>query len=154
MKPDVAGAESEIDWSAIDWLRRSVVVRGKTGERELPLSRKMIRTLQFLFLRRSSAPWTGCRSQILSAGVLYCLFKQAAARVGRPGSPASPASSSTTDKALQLSARNKSSACALFCRSIESIESSILLPSVARGKKTPSHGEVNSGGRSLIVILK
>ena len=30
-------SESEIDWSCIDWLRRSVVVRGKTGERELPL---------------------------------------------------------------------------------------------------------------------
>ena len=70
------------------------------------------------------------------------------------GSPASPASSSTPDKTLQLSARNKSSACALFCRSNESIESSILLPSVARGKEAPSHGEVNKGGRSLIVILK
>ncbi|MBV8279873.1 MAG: site-specific integrase [Verrucomicrobia bacterium] len=77
-------SESEIDWSSIDWLRRSVIVRGKTGERELPLSRKMIRTLQFLFRRRRSAPWTGCRSQMLSAGVLYCLFKKAAEKIGRP----------------------------------------------------------------------
>ena len=77
-------SESEIDWSSVDWLRRSVVVRGKTGERELPLSRKMIRTLQFLFRRRRSVPWTGCRSQILSAGVLYCLFKKAAEKIGRP----------------------------------------------------------------------
>jgi integrase len=77
-------SESEIDWSSVDWLHRSVVVRGKTGERELPLSRKMIRALQFLFRRRRSAPWTGCRSQILSAGVLYCLFKKAADKIGRP----------------------------------------------------------------------
>jgi integrase len=77
-------SESEIDWSSVDWLRRSVIVRGKTGERELPLSHKMIRTLQFLFCRRRSAPWTGCRSQILSAGVLYCLFKKAAEKIGRP----------------------------------------------------------------------
>ena len=76
--------ESEIDWSCVDWLRRSVVVRGKTGERELPLSRKMIRTLQFLFLRRRAAPWTGCRSQKLSAGVLYWLFKKAAEKIGQP----------------------------------------------------------------------
>ena len=76
--------ESEIDWSCVDWLRRSVVVRGKTGERELPLSRKMIRTLQFLFLRRRAAPWTGCRSQKLSAGVLYWLFKKAAEKIGHP----------------------------------------------------------------------
>jgi integrase len=77
-------AESEIDWSSIDWLRRSVVVRGKTGERELPLSRKMIRTLQFLIHRRGSSPWIGCRSQKLSAGVLYCLFKKAAEKICRP----------------------------------------------------------------------
>jgi hypothetical protein len=38
-------SESEIDWSCINWLRRSVVVRGKTGERELPLSPEMIRRL-------------------------------------------------------------------------------------------------------------
>jgi integrase len=77
-------SESEIEWSCIDWLRRSVVVRGKTGERELPLGRKMIRTLQFLFLRRRSVPWTGCRSQVLSAAVLYTLFKKAAVAIGRP----------------------------------------------------------------------
>src|ERR1700728_4867484 len=71
-------SESEIDWTCIDWLRRSVVVRGKTGERELPLSRKMIRCLQFLYRRDKSAPWTGHRAQRLSAGVLYFLFKQAA----------------------------------------------------------------------------
>ncbi len=76
--------ESEIDWNSIDWLRRCVVVRGKTGERELPLIRRMIRSLQFLFLRRGSAPWTGSRSQKLSAGVLYCLFKKAAQKIGRP----------------------------------------------------------------------
>jgi site-specific recombinase XerD len=77
-------SESEIDWSCIDWLRRSVVVRGKTGERELPLSRKMIRRLQFLYLRGNSAPWTGHREQKLSAGVLYCLFKEAAKKIGCP----------------------------------------------------------------------
>jgi site-specific recombinase XerD len=77
-------SESEIDWSCIDWLRRSVVVRGKTGERELPLSPDMIRRLQFLYLRRSSTPWVGQRDQKLSAGVLYCLFKEAAEKIGCP----------------------------------------------------------------------
>jgi hypothetical protein len=76
-------SESEIDWTCVDWLRRSVVVRGKTGERELPLSRKMIRCLQFLYRRGNSTPWTGHRAQRLSAGVLYCLFKQAAEKIGR-----------------------------------------------------------------------
>jgi integrase len=77
-------SESEIDWTCVDWLRRSVVVRGKTGERELPLSRKMIRCLQFLYRRGNSTPWTGHRAQRLSAGVLYCLFKQAAEKIGHP----------------------------------------------------------------------
>jgi integrase len=77
-------SESEIDWSCIDWIRHSVVVRGKTGERELPLSPEMIRRLQFLFLRGSSTPWTGHRDQKLSAGVLYCLFKEAAQKIGCP----------------------------------------------------------------------
>lgn len=30
-------SESEVDWNCIDWLRCSVVVRGKTGEREFHL---------------------------------------------------------------------------------------------------------------------
>ena len=77
-------SESEIDWSCIDWRRHSVVVRGKTGERELPLSPEMIRRLQFLYLRGSSTPWTGHRDQKLSAGVLYCLFKEAAEKIGCP----------------------------------------------------------------------
>jgi hypothetical protein len=29
--------EGDIDWDSVNWRRRSVVVRGKTGERELPL---------------------------------------------------------------------------------------------------------------------
>jgi hypothetical protein len=62
--------------------RRSVAVREKTGERELPLSPKTIRRLQFLYLRGSSTPWTGNREQKLSAGVLYCLFKAAAEKIG------------------------------------------------------------------------
>ena len=138
-------AESEIDWSSIDWLRRSVVVRGKTGERELPLSRKMIRTLQFLFLRRSSAPWTGCRSQVLSAGVLYCLFKQAAKRIGRPDLRPHLLrhrrltrlcrSALGTNPLLVLSFAGQSSLASL----------QYYYHSFARGKEAPSHGEVNSG---------
>ena len=52
-----------------------------------------------------------------------------------PGSSASPASSPKTDKALQLNTRNQSSACAFLCRSIESIESPILLPCFTLGGK-------------------
>jgi hypothetical protein len=39
-------SESEIDWTAIDWSRHSVVVSGKTGARELPLSVRMVRRLE------------------------------------------------------------------------------------------------------------
>jgi hypothetical protein len=124
-------SESEIDWSSIDWLRRSVIVRGKTGERE-------ILPQEIGSLDRVSVANTECWSTILPI--------QKSCREDRsPGSPASSDASSTTDKTLQLSARNQSSACAFFCRSIESIKSSILLPCFARGKEAPPHGEVSSG---------
>jgi integrase/recombinase XerC len=76
-------AESDIDWTSIDWFRSSVTVRGKTGERELPLSRQMLRRFQFLFARkRRPYPWIGNRGQRLSMGVLYCLFKRISAAIG------------------------------------------------------------------------
>jgi site-specific recombinase XerD len=79
-------SESEIDWTAIDWSRHSVVVRGKTGTRELPLSARMVRKLEFLFRRkRKTYPWTGNKGQRLSGEVLYYLFKRGAAAIGRPG---------------------------------------------------------------------
>jgi integrase len=76
-------AESNIDWSSIDWFRSSVTICGKTGERELPLSRQMVRRFQFLFARkRRPYPWIGNRGQRLSMGVLYCLFKRISAAIG------------------------------------------------------------------------
>jgi integrase len=76
-------SESDIDWPAINWSQRSVLVRGKTGERELPLSSQMMRRLQFLFLRGGSYPWSGYRGQRLSGQVLYYLLKRAAKFIGR-----------------------------------------------------------------------
>ena len=59
-----------------------------------------------------------------------------------PGTSASLAASSTTDKAVQFNARKQSSPRAFFCRPIESIKSSILLPCLARRKEESSYGEV------------
>src|ERR1700693_3958910 len=58
-----------------------------------------------------------------------------------PGASASPASPSKTQQALQLNTRNQPPSCAFLCRPVESVESSILLPSVARGKENASHRE-------------
>src|ERR1700688_1011281 len=60
-----------------------------------------------------------------------------------PGASASPASPSKTQQALQLNTRNQPPSCACLCRPVES---SILLPSVARGKENASHREVNEDG--------
>jgi hypothetical protein len=63
-----------------------------------------------------------------------------------PGPSASPASPPKTHKALQLYARKQPPACAFVCRPVEFVESSILLPSVARGKETASDGQMNEKG--------
>jgi integrase len=77
-------SESDLEWSSIDWYRSSVTVRGKTGKRELPLSRQMVRRFQFLYAReRRPYPWIGNRGQRLTVGVLYCLFKRISAAIGR-----------------------------------------------------------------------
>lgn len=75
--------ESAIEWDQIHGAG-SVVVTGKTGERELPISRRLLRLLGWLRLRNPGFPWVGARGQKLSGGVLYNIFKAVAAASGLP----------------------------------------------------------------------
>lgn len=75
-------SESQVDWSQFDWIRGAVTVTGKTGPRELPLGKQMIRRLRWLQRRHQAYPWRGARGQRLSAGGIYNLFKQVANAAG------------------------------------------------------------------------
>jgi site-specific recombinase XerD len=77
----VRRTESDIDWAAIDWEKNSVVVRGKTGERELPLG-SCGRLLAWLKGKNPEFPWLGFRGQRLRGAALYNLFKRVARHAG------------------------------------------------------------------------
>ena len=77
-------SESEVQWSAINWTKKSVIVTGKTGARELPLSEKMLRRLAWLRRRNWSFPWLGARDQELRGRVLYNIFKRVCVAAGAP----------------------------------------------------------------------
>jgi integrase len=77
----VRRTESDIDWNSVDWLEGAIVVRGKTGQRQLPLGR-MRRLLGWLVRKNPAFPWVGCRGQRLSPSVLYNLFKRVASHAG------------------------------------------------------------------------
>lgn len=59
----VRRSESEIAWDNLDWTRESVAISGKTGARELPLSKKMMRRFAFL-LRRGRVPGTSISNSV------------------------------------------------------------------------------------------
>ena len=77
-------SESEISWNDVKWSEKSVLVNGKTGERELPLSRKLIKLLEWLHRRNWKYPWRGARGQELKGQVLYNIFKQVCVAAGTP----------------------------------------------------------------------
>jgi len=142
MKPDAAEPKVKSIGVVIDWLRRSVVVRGKTGGARTAAESQddsnpsiFIPPEKIGALDRMPVADAERRSPILPV--------QESCREDRPiGSSASLAASSTTDKAVQFNARKQSSPRAFFCWPIESIKSSILLPCLARGKEESSYGEV------------
>lgn len=70
--------ESVIHFEQIDWQRNTVMLRGKTGIRELPLSSQLRRRLAWLLRRHPHAVWCGHRLQPLTAGSLYNIFKAVA----------------------------------------------------------------------------
>jgi len=71
----VRRSESDIEWDAVDWQTGSVVVRGKTGERQIPLG-KSTTLLAWLRRRHGKYPWTGTRGQRLGAATLYNLLNE------------------------------------------------------------------------------
>ena len=73
--------ESTLEWDQIDW-SGSVKVEGKTGQRELPLSQRMLRLLSWLRTKHQAAPWLGARNQKLSGGVLYNIFQSVSSSAG------------------------------------------------------------------------
>ena len=80
----VRRGESDLTWGSFNFREQTVLVDGKTGPRELPLSAKLIRRLLWLRRRNWAFPWLGARGQRLSTGVLYNEFKRLAAEVGVP----------------------------------------------------------------------
>lgn len=77
-------SESEVTIGAINWQEKAVRVTGKTGERELPLSRKMVRRLAWLHRRNGFYLWRGARGQELRGRTLYNLFQQICTAAGLP----------------------------------------------------------------------
>lgn len=78
-------SEAMIEWRQIDWTTGSITVVGKTGARELPLNKSMMKLLGWLQRTHPLFPWCGARGQRLSAGVLYNTFKGVAAAAGVSG---------------------------------------------------------------------
>jgi integrase len=74
-------SESEIGWDQVQWTG-SISVFGKTGRRELPLSRRMLRLLSWLRRQNPTYPWIGAHAQKLSGGVLYNIFQAVSSASG------------------------------------------------------------------------
>jgi len=77
-------SESEIRFDAVDFAKKSVVVDGKTGPRELPLTPKMLRRLAWLHRRNGEYLWLGARGQELKGRSLYNVFKTVCVAAGTP----------------------------------------------------------------------
>lgn len=71
-------------WSAFNLAEEIAVVTvsGKTGERTLPLSPKLVRILRWLKRRRPASLWLGAKRQKISPDTMYQQFKKAARSAG------------------------------------------------------------------------
>ena len=78
-------SEAFFDWEDVDFKTAVVLIHGKGGDtRRLPLSRRLVRLLNWLRRRTPLYPWTGNDGRRLKPDSMYRRFKRLARIIGSP----------------------------------------------------------------------